>query len=62
LRAVQLGPSALVRAHEAAVVLDICCEDCDEASADCNKVRHERPNANLGQPVWLGDAHPSTPR
>src|SRR5262249_34441614 len=24
----------LVSAHEAAVALDICCEDCDEASAD----------------------------
>ena len=28
----------LVSAHEAAVALDICCEDCDEASADCHRV------------------------
>src|SRR5262249_42004814 len=28
----------LVRAHEAAVALDICCEDSDEASADCQRV------------------------
>ena len=27
-----------VGAHEAAVALDICCEDCDEASADCHRV------------------------
>ena len=24
----------LVSAHKAAIALDICCEDCDEASAD----------------------------
>ena len=28
----------LVRAHKAAVALHICCEDCDEASADCHRV------------------------
>ena len=28
----------LVSAHEAAVALDIRCEDCDEASADCDRV------------------------
>jgi hypothetical protein len=28
----------LVSAHEAAVAFDICCEDCDEASADCHRV------------------------
>jgi len=28
----------LVNAHEAAVAFDICCEDCDEASADCHRV------------------------
>ena len=28
----------LVSAHEAAVALDIRCEDCDEASADCHRV------------------------
>ena len=28
----------LVSTHEAAVALHICCEDCDEASADCNRV------------------------
>ena len=27
-----------VSAHETAVALDICCEDCDEASAECNRV------------------------
>src|SRR5262249_44206523 len=28
----------LVSAHQAAVALDICCEDCDEASADFRRV------------------------
>src|SRR5262249_24687104 len=28
----------LVSAHEATVALDICCEDCDEASADFRRV------------------------
>jgi hypothetical protein len=28
----------LVSAHETAVALDICCEDCDEASADFRRV------------------------
>jgi hypothetical protein len=28
----------LIGAHEAAVALDICCEDCDEASADFRRV------------------------
>jgi hypothetical protein len=28
----------LVSAHEAAVALNIRCEDCDEASADCHRV------------------------
>jgi hypothetical protein len=28
----------LVRAHEAAIAFDICCEDCDEASADGHRV------------------------
>src|SRR5262249_14176583 len=28
----------LVVTHVTAVALDICCEDCDEASADCNRV------------------------
>src|SRR5262249_43085488 len=28
----------LVSAHEAAIALDIRCEDCDEASADCHRV------------------------
>jgi hypothetical protein len=28
----------LVSAHEAAVAFDICCEDCDEASADFRRV------------------------
>ena len=28
----------LVSTHEAAVALDICCEDCDQASADCDRV------------------------
>jgi len=28
----------LVVAHETAVALDICCEDRDEASADCHRV------------------------
>ena len=28
----------LINAHEAAVALHICCEDCDEASADCRRV------------------------
>jgi hypothetical protein len=28
----------LIHAHEAAVALDICCEDCDKASADFRRV------------------------
>ena len=28
----------LIGAHEAAVALHICCEDCDELPADCHKV------------------------
>jgi len=28
----------LVSAHEAAVAFNICCEDRDKASADCNRV------------------------
>jgi hypothetical protein len=28
----------LISTHEAAVAFDICCEDCDEASADCHRV------------------------
>ena len=28
----------LVSTHEAAVALDVCCEDCDEASADFGRV------------------------
>ena len=28
----------LISAHEAAISFDICCEDCDEASADGRRV------------------------
>ena len=28
----------LISAHQAAVAFHICCEDCDEASADCSRV------------------------
>lgn len=28
----------LISTHQTAVALDICCEDCDEASADCHRV------------------------
>jgi hypothetical protein len=28
----------LVSAHEAAIAFNVRCEDCDEASADCNRV------------------------
>ena len=28
----------LISAHEAAVALDVCCEDCDEASADFRRI------------------------
>jgi len=28
----------LISTHEAAVALNICCEDCDEASADFRRV------------------------
>jgi hypothetical protein len=28
----------LISAHETAVALNICCEDCDEASADFGRV------------------------
>ena len=28
----------LISAHETAIALDICCEDCDEASADFRRV------------------------
>jgi hypothetical protein len=28
----------LISAHEAAVAFNIRCEDCDEASADCDRV------------------------
>jgi hypothetical protein len=28
----------LIRAHKAAVALNICCEDCDEATVDCHRV------------------------
>ena len=28
----------LISTHEAAVALNISCEDCDEASADCHRV------------------------
>ena len=30
--------SDLIGAHETAVALDICCEDCDEATADFRRV------------------------
>jgi hypothetical protein len=33
-----LESADLISAHEAAVARDISCEDCDEASADCNRV------------------------
>jgi hypothetical protein len=42
----------LVSAHETAVAFDICCEDCDEASADCNRVRHVCTNGTDGEPMW----------
>ena len=44
----------LVSAHEAAVALNICCEDCDEASADFRRVGHAGPNGTLWRPVWAG--------
>jgi hypothetical protein len=28
----------LISAHEAAIAFDICCEDCDEAAADSDRV------------------------
>jgi hypothetical protein len=28
----------LISGHERAVAVDICCEDCDEAPADCHRV------------------------
>ena len=37
----------LVSAHEAAVALDICCEDGDKASADFRRVRHACPQLHL---------------
>jgi hypothetical protein len=36
-----------VSAHEAAVSLHVRCEDRDEVSADCDRVWHAYPNANL---------------
>ena len=50
----------LVSAHEAAVALDICCEDCDEASADFRGIGHACPMPTYGHQCGLGGVPAST--
>jgi hypothetical protein len=50
----------LVSTHEAAVALDIRCEDCEEAATGFRRFGHACPNGTLWRPVWAVDQLPST--